>query len=253
MTNNPTIDGVSLEDLEAAVKADASRGATASQLVAGWAAMERLRVFLAANNLNNRKMGLVQLAEAYPPHPYGYTQNFMREEFERWAAEESEVRGVGETIGLSTDEHHDRYSMIWTQTSWMAWQASQASMQSTIAQLQERVAEMESGRGDVIHQVRTHGSDVWEDISGESLEMCQCQPEEYEIRKLYTAPPAPVAVALPDDWQDRLFAEMERRFELPRSDDERMVNDDTQIGVEFARDWIEACLDATAALNGAKP
>jgi hypothetical protein len=31
-----------------------------------------------------------------------------------------------------------------------------------------------------------------EDISGESLEMCRCQPEEYEIRTLY--PAAPVAL-----------------------------------------------------------
>lgn len=58
-----------------------------------------------------------------PPHPHGYTQNLVREEFEEWAAQEAEVRGVGETIGLMTDEHHDRYSMIWTQTAWMAWQA----------------------------------------------------------------------------------------------------------------------------------
>lgn len=78
------------------------------------------------------------------PHPYGYIQNPMREDFEQWAAEESEVRGVGETIGLSTDEHHDRYSMIWTQTSWIAWQASQAAQQSTIARLEARITQLES-------------------------------------------------------------------------------------------------------------
>lgn len=52
----------------------------------------------------------------------------MREEFEAWAAEEAEVRGVGILLGLMTDEHHDRYSMIWTQTAWMAWQASRAAV-----------------------------------------------------------------------------------------------------------------------------
>ncbi|MCK9802139.1 hypothetical protein M1B34_31885 [Pseudomonas sp. MAFF 302030] len=50
MTTNPTIDGVPLADLEAALKADASRGATASELVAGWAAMERLRALLDARH-----------------------------------------------------------------------------------------------------------------------------------------------------------------------------------------------------------
>lgn len=52
----------------------------------------------------------------------------MREEFEEWAADEAEVRGVGVLLGLMQDEHHDRYSMIWTQTAWMAWQASRAAL-----------------------------------------------------------------------------------------------------------------------------
>ena len=52
----------------------------------------------------------------------------MREEFEAWASEEAEVRGVGELIGLLKDEHHDRYAMIWTQTAWVAWQASRTAL-----------------------------------------------------------------------------------------------------------------------------
>lgn len=52
----------------------------------------------------------------------------MREEFEEWAAEEAEVRGVGVLLGLMQDEHQDRYSMIWTQTAWMAWQASRSAL-----------------------------------------------------------------------------------------------------------------------------
>lgn len=49
--------------------------------------------------------------------------------------------------------------------------------------------------------------------------------------------------ALPLDWEDQLFAEMQRRFELSKRDDNHMVNDDTQIGVEFARDWIASTLE----------
>ena len=66
---------------------------------------------------------------------------------------------------------------------------------------------------------------------------------------LYTSQPAPVSI-LPDDWQDQLLAEMERRFDLRKQiDDDHMVNDDTQVGVEFARDWIAEQLDKVKELN----
>lgn len=53
---------------------------------------------------------------------------------------------------------------------------------------------------------------------------------------------------MPDDWEDHLFAEMSRRFDLRKMiDDDHMVYDDTQIGVEFARDWVKA------RLSGVKP
>lgn len=59
---------------------------------------------------------------------------------------------------------------------------------------------------------------------------------------------APPAVVMPEDWEDQLFAEMSRRFYLRKQiDDDHMVYDDTQIGVEFASDWIKA------RLNGVKP
>lgn len=59
----------------------------------------------------------------------------------------------------------------------------------------------------------------------------------------------PVAVVLPVDWQDQLFAEMDRRFELRKFDEDHMANDDTQIGVEFAMKWIADRLDEVARLN----
>ncbi|PXX60727.1 hypothetical protein SAMN05660489_04348 [Pseudomonas sp. LAMO17WK12:I10] len=69
--------------------------------------------------------------------------------------------------------------------------------------------------------------------------------------------------ALPLGWEDQLFAEMQRRFELSKRDDNHMVNDDTQIGVEFAIDWIRAAINPTpkptccgsspAGCIGAKP
>ena len=52
--------------------------------------------------------------------------------------------------------------------------------------------------------------------------------------------------ALPADWADQLFSEMERRFELSKQyHQDHLVNDDTQIGVEFAIEWITAALKPT--------
>lgn len=48
--------------------------------------------------------------------------------------------------------------------------------------------EAEQYQGEPVAMVRTHGSVCWEEITGESLELCQAQPEEYEVRTLYTHP-----------------------------------------------------------------
>lgn len=44
---------------------------------------------------------------------------------------------------------------------------------------------------------------------------------------------------LPAGWEDLIFKEMERRFNLRSDDDDNMRNDDTQIGVEFAIEHIK--------------
>lgn len=77
------------------------------------------------------------------------------------------------------------------------------------------VLAQEAGKCEPVYQVRSHGSDCWEDIEGESLEMCRCQPEEYEIRTLYTSPPAPVSVLLPSSSELRaLVTEAARDSDL---------------------------------------
>lgn len=50
--------------------------------------------------------------------------------------------------------------------------------------------------------------------------------------------------ALPANWDDLLFNEMNRRFELKRHDDDYLTNGDTQIGVEFAIEFIKQLLEA---------
>jgi len=71
----------------------------------------------------------------------------------------------------------------------------------------------------------------------------------YSPNPMSAEQPAPAAVVLPVDWQDQLFAEMDRRFELRKLDEDHMANDDTQIGVEFAMKWITDRLDEVARLN----
>lgn len=79
-----------------------------------------------------------------------------------------------------------------------------------------------------VHMVRSHGSDCWEEISGESLETCRCQPEEYEVRTLYAERPAPIAVVLPA-----------KQF--------------SEVGEDYLQaDWVSgwnACLDKVKELN----
>lgn len=48
-----------------------------------------------------------------------------RDEFEKMVCDEADVRGQPHTMALLKDSH-DRYAMIWVQTSWLAWQASRA-------------------------------------------------------------------------------------------------------------------------------
>ena len=49
-------------------------------------------------------------------------------------------------------------------------------------------------QGDPVYMVRSHGSCCWEEMKGECLEVCQAQPAEYEVRKLYAEQPASVEV-----------------------------------------------------------
>lgn len=105
-----------------------------------------------------------------------------------------------------------------------------AALQSTIAQLQARVQELESGRGEPIYEQRYGGG--WINIGREEYERCLADPEEASsLRIVFTAPPAPVAVVLP-----------ERKPVTAGLLSESNTHN---------QGW-NACLDATAALNEKK-
>lgn len=54
-------------------------------------------------------------------------------------------------------------------------------------------------------------------------------------KKWYAAQPQGEPVA----WEDSLLNEMSRRFGLKKYDNEHLVIDDTQVGVEFAIEWFK--------------
>lgn len=69
-----TVISVPREDLELALRADASIGATASQLVAGWVAMGRLRALLATPDRRDMAAAAYGLKrDAAPPPKYDDT------------------------------------------------------------------------------------------------------------------------------------------------------------------------------------
>lgn len=158
-----------------------------------------------------RATPVVERQPDHPPHPHGYTQNLVREEFEEWAAKEAEIRGIGETIGLMLDEHHDRYSMIWTQTAWMAWQASRSELQATIAQLRQHkndymeaaeearkaltaeIERLKAGQGEPVRYECWYQG-AW--LQVQPVDVADREKEGWKIRKLYASQPTPTSSEL---------------------------------------------------------
>lgn len=107
-----------------------------------------------------------------------------------------------------------------------------AALQSTIARLEARVAELESGRGEpVAWRFRVSSGGDWFTTTKEHVAGLYRGTEDGgEVEPLFTAPPAPVAVVLPSKMR---------------------IHDDECPERIYAQAW-NACLDATAALNGVK-
>lgn len=132
--------------------------------------------------------------------------------------------------------------LLWLIEQLSKAQSESAALQSTIAQLQARIAELESGRGEpVAWQYRVSagpatGWSLWHDGKGDEFR----NSYQVENRRLYTAPPAPVAA--PADLLQRIAYALSQ---VGKAD--HLVDYDAVIS---AREDLRACLDATAALNG---
>lgn len=57
-------------------------------------------------------------------------------------------------------------------------------------ELRAMLAQPADQQDEPVYFFRSHGAHSWEQISGESLDLCRCQSDEYEIAELYRRPAA---------------------------------------------------------------
>ena len=234
MTNNPTIDGVSRELLQNLLHC----GDTASTITPYVTA--RIRELLDAPAVERQDE--VQMA-SMPVHRCYDVRSKMIIAF-------NEAKKAGGDLDEALEAAY--------QSALRFSPAPQdfADQKSTIARLEARVAELESGRGEAIGRVSYIGSGFVRVRTAQCLAMEQL---------LFTAPPAPVAVVLPP-FAEKVISKLRRC--------EECFSDFESGGVDIGRHWLdlltqlgllnrvqrspamweitqqgEACLDATASLN----
>lgn len=122
-----------------------------------------------------------------------------------------------------------------------------AALQSTIAQLQARVAELESGRGEPVAWAVFDNGFI-DDHTVVKTVAAEWADRGSEVTPLFTSPPAPVAV-VPDGWKLVPIEPTEHMMRVARGltlQQEKTPSAEYRAMVNAA----PACLDATAALNG---
>lgn len=173
----------------------------------------------------------------------GVSRELLKKQFE----EKNEHRGWFVAGGSSESDTPEGfvYSDFTTDMCWTCYFEANAALQSTIAQLQARIAELESGRGEPIGWIDEPYAEWLKDkTSGWATVWGTDGTGNPSRRKpsvaVFTAPPAPVAVVLPSSQELHvLICKAARQADLTPG-----ANYFT--AAEFA---AIAVLDATAALN----
>lgn len=236
MTNNPTIDGVSL---------------LPCPFCGGDAVLKQYR----ADGLEIRCTGCQSMRQQrWVGKGRGWLETKM---IENWNERATPAAELQEPVVLLR-EHRKGLAAYLEQIK---------DQQTTIARLEARIAELESGRGEpVAWQYRVSagpatGWSLWHDGKGDEFR----NSYQVENRPLFTAPPAPVEVVLPP-FAEKVISKLRRC--------EECFSDFDSGGVDIGRHWLdlltqlgllnrvqrspamweitqqgEDCLDATAALN----
>lgn len=252
MTNNPTIDGVSREFAERtfAVLTRLSAHITVSgnDLKEGRAAAEELRALLDAPAVERQEP--VARCRQSPVRKY------LSVELLRTHMKDGDLlySAPPEVAALQSTIARLEARIAELESEEPEWSAMQQRLGDENAQLRSRVDELESGRGEpVAWSFREYvwatglGAHVWR----EKLEREAPDLEETDFRDLeplFTAPPAPVAV-VPDGWKLVPVEPTEYMMKVARGltlQQEQTPSAEYRAMVKCA----PACLDATAALNG---
>lgn len=225
MTNNPTIDGVSrelLEQSEAAFKSLIANITEEDEDGDYWrvrfeSRRDQLRALLDADHIVDSGKMVEPVADRQGHEVYAWVWIEMLD---------GEEVNDGISYGPNKPDFKSRDGTTF-ECAPLYTDKKVTSLQSTIAQLQARIDEMESGRGDNEFYTSPENLKNAEDGRGAAF-WSKANAYEGDL-PLFTAPPAPVAVVLPE-----------------------CNNASKNLSIEqcgYVDGWND-CLDATAALNG---
>lgn len=230
MTNNPTIDGVSRELIE---QSEAAFKSLLSQIQDGdedgdyWRARlkqrrDQLRALLDTPAVERKPKGAILRFREYVGKGQGGRD--LWRDWTEWST--GTVEYAKSKLDQTKDLTHIQFEVEWLYSD----PPEVAALQSTIARLEARVADLESVRGDPAAWVHPKYLKQPKDGFQLAIDATLTQMASAQV-PLFTAPPAPVAVVLPA-----------RRPDIDSEDPALLMAVAT---------W-NACLDATVALNGVK-
>jgi hypothetical protein len=186
MTNNPTIDGVSRELLADLVKL-ASRNVRSAW---GGGVCEEARALLDTppNDLREHCKQCAEVVKTWPEWKQSCPGGAPAAERQDHLSFDPVLISAGPDGVSNLERLQATCDGLDSQNDSLADEV--AALQSTITQLQARVAELESARGEPVAEVIATGGPH----DGEDRVLCELQAELPPIgTKLYAAPPAPVA------------------------------------------------------------